>query len=80
MMNFMWIELYNSDSTNSAPLDGTAVLLWPYEYSNIWHGKACKEVVLGYFDASREEWFNPEAQEWFEPTHWMPLPSAPELE
>jgi hypothetical protein len=64
----------------TAPTDGTAVLLWPYGYSDIWQGHADCEVVLGYFDnEGREEWFNPEAREWFEPTHWMPLPAPPEL-
>ena len=70
------IDAWNSIDT--APTDGTAVLLWPYQYSNVWQGKADKEVVLGYFDERREEWFNPEAKDWFEPTHWLSLPTPPE--
>jgi hypothetical protein len=72
------VKIKSWESIDTAPIDGIAVLLWPYQYSNVWQGKANKEVVLGYFDDCREEWFNPEAKDWFEPTHWMPLPTPPE--
>ena len=65
---------------DSAPINATAILLWPYQSSNIWQGKSSMEVVLGFYDDHREEWFNPEAKDWFEPTHWMPLPEPPHAE
>jgi hypothetical protein len=65
-------------SIDSAPDDGSAILLWPYTYSNsFWSGTTDPEVVLGYYDANGEEWYNPEQREYFEPTHWMPLPEPP---
>ena len=64
-------------SIDSAPDDGSAILLWPYTYSNIWSGTTDSEVVLGYYDANNEEWYNPEQRQYFEPTHWMPLPEPP---
>lgn len=61
-----------------APMDGTAILLWPYEYYSTWDGRADPEVVLGYWSSNDEEWFNPETQKTFDPTHFMYLPPPPE--
>jgi len=62
---------------DTAPKDGTAILLWPYGHFEFWNGAAEAEVVLGYCTED-EEWFNPEARLSFKPTHWMPLPEPPE--
>lgn len=72
MTNMIWQVI------DTAPTDGTAILMWPYRYYSIWQGRGDMEVVLGYFDEHREEWFNPETGVWFEPSHWMPLPNPPE--
>jgi|688.fasta_scaffold26788_7 hypothetical protein len=61
----------------TAPKDGLAVLLWPYQPGDVFAGRAMEEVVLGYRTMD-EEWYNPEQRETFEPTHWMPLPEPPE--
>jgi hypothetical protein len=61
----------------TAPKDGTAILLWPYNPGDAYGGYALKEVALGYYTPD-EEWFNPEQRCPFEPTHWMPLPEPPE--
>ena len=60
---------------DSAPRDGTAVLLWPYQTSGLYDET---EVVLGYYDTYNDEWHNPESRGGFNPTHWMQLPIPPE--
>ena len=60
----------------TAPKDGTPVLLWPFAPQDFWAGYAPQEVCLG-FNALDEGWFNPEQRCAFEPTHWMPLPAPP---
>ena len=62
---------------DTAPTDGTAILLWPYSYANIWRGRANAEVILGFYNEESDSWFNPEERTAFEPTHWMPLPEPP---
>ena len=62
----------------TAPLDGTPILLWPYEPQDFWAGHAPQEVCLG-FNCLDVGWFNPEQHCTFEPTHWMPLPEPPEV-
>jgi hypothetical protein len=61
----------------TAPKDGLAVLLWPYQPWAVLRGHAMEEVVLGYRTMD-DKWYNPEQRETFEPTHWMPLPEPPQ--
>ena len=72
----------------TAPKDGTTVLLYPWpgqahgvmvgvweavdEYSE-WHGKSF--TFAGFVD----DYYSQEPIDW-EPTHWMPLPEPPEEE
>lgn len=57
-------------SMDSAPKDGTMVLLWcKYETPH---------EVVGYFDTRIRLWLMGEDCDDTEPTHWMPLPAAPE--
>lgn len=62
----------------TAPKDGQAIILWPYDHYSIWDGASIGEVVCGFYSKDDDEWNNPEERRKFNPTHWMPLPSPPE--
>lgn len=52
----------------TAPMDGTPVLLW---------GSDEEGICLGYRENG--SWWNNLYEPWrFNPTHWMPLPQPPE--
>jgi hypothetical protein len=61
----------------TAPMDGTAILLWPYVHFEFWRGKSTGEVTLGFFSEVHQDWYSSELGETFSPTHWMPLPKPP---
>ena len=71
-------EMSKWQPIETAPTDGTPILLWPFTYITIWTGRSAGKVVLGFYDYMEEEWFNPEERQTFEPTHWMSLPKPPE--
>lgn len=56
----------------TAPMDGTAVLLWPGVMT--WTEEMGPSV--GWFARGLVGWVCGSA--WLKPTHWMPLPPAPE--
>ena len=62
----------------TAPTDGTPILLWSITYNSICTGRSVGEVVLGFYDDMKEEWFGSEEKQTFEPTYWMSLPKPPE--
>jgi hypothetical protein len=64
----------------TAPMDGTAVLCWPFVYFGLFEGRGEQEIVVGYF--SDDDWWceNAPTAKQFEPTHWRPLPAAPKGE
>jgi len=61
----------------TAPMDGGAVLCWPFVYFGLFEGRGEQEIVVGYF--SDDDWWceNAPTAKRFEPTHWRPLPAAP---
>ena len=61
---------------DTAPHDGTAILLWPFNPSNI-YGRAALEVCLGF--CHEGDWFREGDSENFEPSHWMLLPTPPKI-
>lgn len=67
---------------STAPKDGTPVDLWGINHLH--YAKAGKRVVNVRWGPVRD-WMGGERDDWqhgfgedFEPTHWMPLPPAPQ--
>lgn len=57
----------------TAPRDREEVLLWSASYPDT--------LIVGFHPGGKygEEWESSETGETFIPTHWMPLPPAPEV-
>jgi hypothetical protein len=72
-----WAVVPGWQPIETALTDETAIILWPYVQSGIFSGNAPQEVVVGFY-SENYGWYNPEERKVFEPTHWMPLPAAPE--
>jgi len=60
----------------SAPMDETAILLWPY-YPITMGGGAPPEVVTGFWSAADDLFFVENTDQDFVPSHWQPLPEGP---
>jgi hypothetical protein len=61
----------------TAPMDGTLILLWPYIDFGAPGEKDFSYVAAGFFSDEWENWYDLNSQELFNPTHWMTLPVPP---
>lgn len=67
----------------TAPKDGTKILLYVRIRSVLEDDFSIPEIVVGYFDPNEfaREWYiverTPENTYVDQPTHWMPLPEPP---
>jgi hypothetical protein len=61
----------------TAPMDGTIILLWPFIDFGEPGKKDTVHVTAGLFAEEWENWFDLNSQELFIPTHWMTLPAPP---
>jgi len=66
-------------SIATVPKDGTKVDLW-YEgrrLTNMSWGVTSPMFPSGYWERENDQWWD---AEYTNPTHWMPIPDAPEVE
>jgi len=62
---------YGWRTIDSAPKDGSIILLW----NGLWHSIG----EFGYFGENRDaKWFD--GHYYIDATHWMPLPNPPVIE
>jgi hypothetical protein len=61
----------------TAPVDGTPVLLWPFINFGEPGKKDPAYVAAGFFCDEWGDWYDLIFGEHFNPTHWMPLPAPP---
>jgi hypothetical protein len=61
----------------TAPMDGTLILLWPYIDFGEPGEKDFYHVTAGFFNEEYKNWHDLDSQELFMPTHWMKLPVPP---
>lgn len=59
----------NWQNMETAPMDGTRVLLYRKEY--------VESMTVGFWHNSYEQWGTAIGALYFNPTHWMPLPDSP---
>jgi hypothetical protein len=73
------IEMTEWQPIDTAPKDGTAILIWPAQ-SALTGSTECMTIsyVVRWHDW-KEAWIEASGEEYdtFYPTHWMPLPEAP---
>jgi hypothetical protein len=70
------IEMTEWQPIETAPKDGTAILIWPANAS--FYGDEATSYVVRWHDW-KEAWIEASGEEYaaFYPTHWMPLPAPP---
>jgi hypothetical protein len=70
------IEMTEWQPIETAPKDGTAILIWPAQSS--FTGDDTISYVVRWHDW-KEAWIEASGEEYdtFYPTHWMPLPPPP---
>ena len=68
----------------TAPKDGTFMILSGYKYNNEWRAAIADVFVMnarwvayGRWCGRYEEWTGSRVDELYPPTHWMPLPPPP---